>query len=236
MKTFLKFSLLAALMAANGQISTQAADGLAPDALMPVVPAKVESVADGIIVPLQGAFLKVEFYAPEIVRVVCAPDRAFFDRKSVTLGPEPAAKTSFSVKTQNSEAILSSSKLQVLPELQALVEVPVLLPDGTILEEPGLDPANGVFYSPLHPFQSTATTKPGHTVPKACASPRSLPDFPVFGIGSTAAAKSAPARKAPSAPTPRNPGKAQQARVTGFALDLGAGGPDAEDADFAQSA
>jgi hypothetical protein len=48
--------------------------------------------------------------------------------------------------------VLSSSKLQVLPELQALVEVPVLLPDGTILEEPGLDPANGVFFAPLHPF------------------------------------------------------------------------------------
>ncbi len=48
--------------------------------------------------------------------------------------------------------VLSSSKLQVLPELQALVEVPVLLPDGTILEEPGLDPASGVFYAPLHPF------------------------------------------------------------------------------------
>ena len=73
----------------------------------------MERIADGIIVPLQGAFLKVEFYAPDIVRVACAPDRAFFDRKSVTMGPEPAVKTSFSVKTQNSEAILSSSKLQV---------------------------------------------------------------------------------------------------------------------------
>ncbi|MDR3509800.1 MAG: methyl-accepting chemotaxis protein, partial [Caulobacteraceae bacterium] len=50
-------------------------------------------------------------------------------------------------------------------------------------------------------------------------------------------AKPAPAKRAqPSVPTPRNTVKAQQARVQGFALDLGAGGPDAEDADFKESA
>ena len=113
MKTLLKYLLLAALMTANVQLFAQAADPAARDALAPSQPPKVEKVADGVIVPLQGAFLKVEFCAPDIVRVVCAPNRAFFDHKSVTLGPEPAAKTSFSVKTQNSETILSSSKLQV---------------------------------------------------------------------------------------------------------------------------
>lgn len=56
--------------------------------------------------------------------------------------------------------VLSSSKLQVLPTLQALVEVPVLLPDGSILEEPGLDPASGVFFAPLHPF-SPMPEEPG---------------------------------------------------------------------------
>ena len=48
--------------------------------------------------------------------------------------------------------VLGSSKLQTLPLLQALVEVPVLLADGTILEEPGLDPESGVFYAPLRAF------------------------------------------------------------------------------------
>jgi hypothetical protein len=44
--------------------------------------------------------------------------------------------------------VLASSKLQMLPALQALVEVPVILPDGSILDEPGLDPETGVFYAP----------------------------------------------------------------------------------------
>ena len=81
MKTFLKFPLLAALMTANVQVFAQAADQAAPDTLAPSQPPKVEKVADGVIVPLQGAFLKVEFCAPDIVRVACATNRAFFDRR-----------------------------------------------------------------------------------------------------------------------------------------------------------
>ncbi|MDR3508344.1 MAG: methyl-accepting chemotaxis protein [Caulobacteraceae bacterium] len=59
---------------------------------------------------------------------------------------------------------------------------------------------------------------------------------PARATAPRAAGKPAPARKAPPAPTSRHTVKAQQARVSGFALDLGAGGPDAEDANFAQSA
>jgi alpha-D-xyloside xylohydrolase len=113
MKTLLKYLLLAALMTANVQLFAQAADPAARDALAPSQPPKVEKVADGVIVPLQGAFLKVEFCAPDIVRVVCAPNRAFFDRKSVTTEPKQIVKTSVSVKTANGESILSTSKLQV---------------------------------------------------------------------------------------------------------------------------
>ncbi len=49
--------------------------------------------------------------------------------------------------------VLASSKLQALPMLQALVEVPVLLPDGNVLEEPGLDPESGIFYAPRCTFE-----------------------------------------------------------------------------------
>jgi hypothetical protein len=48
--------------------------------------------------------------------------------------------------------VMASSKAQRLPVLQALVEVPVLLPDGTILEDPGMDYDSGIFFAPVHPF------------------------------------------------------------------------------------
>ncbi|MCD7111418.1 methyl-accepting chemotaxis protein [Rhizobium sp. DKSPLA3] len=52
----------------------------------------------------------------------------------------------------------------------------------------------------------------------------------------TATARPASAPRKPAAPAPRQSVSAQQARVKGFALDLSMGGPDADDADFKQSA
>ena len=93
-------ALLVAMFAA-GQLSTHAA------------PNAPEKVADGIVVPLPGAFLKVEVYADNVVRIACAKDRAFFKRQSVVTEPKRAVKTDWSLKTENGEAILSTAKLQV---------------------------------------------------------------------------------------------------------------------------
>lgn len=47
--------------------------------------------------------------------------------------------------------IRESSNHQGIPELLAVVEMPVFLEDGSILTTPGLHAASGIFYAPLHP-------------------------------------------------------------------------------------
>ena len=54
--------------------------------------AAVEKVADGIVVPVGGAFLKIQVCADDIIRVASARDRAFFSRKSSRREHEPAEK------------------------------------------------------------------------------------------------------------------------------------------------
>jgi alpha-D-xyloside xylohydrolase len=77
------------------------------------LPNPPEKLADGIAVPINGTFLKVEVYADNVVRIACAKDRAFFARKSVMTEPKRANKTDWSLKTDSGEAILSTAKLQV---------------------------------------------------------------------------------------------------------------------------
>lgn len=46
--------------------------------------------------------------------------------------------------------LLASSHTQSLPSLLAVVETPVFLMDGTILDEPGFDSESGLYYAPLN--------------------------------------------------------------------------------------
>ena len=94
------FLLIAALTIA-GPCSTQAA------------PEPLEKSADGVIVPVNGTFLKVQVYADNIVRIACSKDRSFFDRKSVVTQPKRAVKTRWSVKSENGETVISTAKLEV---------------------------------------------------------------------------------------------------------------------------
>ena len=113
MKTFLKHSILIALIVANGRIFAQTVNESSQNPAGLNRPAAPEKLADGIVVPLKDAFLKVEVYGDNIVRIACAKDREFFARKSVMTEPKRAAKTAWSLKTENGEAILSTAKLQV---------------------------------------------------------------------------------------------------------------------------
>src|SRR5579862_1108257 len=76
-----------------------------------------EKTTDGMIVQLPGTFLKVEIDADNMVRIACAPDRAFFDRQSVVTEPKRIVKTKWSLNTENGEAVLSTAKLQVHVDL-----------------------------------------------------------------------------------------------------------------------
>jgi alpha-D-xyloside xylohydrolase len=101
MKIFLKRFILPAVFFAHTQIFAQAAGG------------PLEKLADGIVVPVNGTFLKVQIYSADVVRIACAKDRAFFDRKSVATEPKIILKTKWSLKTENGEAVLSTTNLQV---------------------------------------------------------------------------------------------------------------------------
>ncbi|TCP73602.1 hypothetical protein C8J31_1611, partial [Rhizobium sp. PP-CC-2G-626] len=64
---------------------------------------------------------------------------------------------------------------------------------------------------------------------------------PIAAAPQRAAHHAAPSRpsaapRKPATAAPRQSVSAQQARVKGFALDMSMGGPDADDADFKQSA
>ncbi len=53
-----------------------------------------------------------------------------------------------------------SSEHKGLPELTAVVEVPVFLEDGSILTKPGLDSACGIYFAPLHSTFPTIPERP----------------------------------------------------------------------------
>jgi alpha-D-xyloside xylohydrolase len=101
MKPFFRNTIFIALFAACGESFAQT-PGNQP-----------EKLADGIIIPINDTFLKVQFYAPDVVRIACAKDRAFFNRDSIVTEPKKAIKTRWSLKMENGEAILLTTNLQV---------------------------------------------------------------------------------------------------------------------------
>ena len=113
MKPLLRRLSLIALIVAHGQIFAKTVNESPRNQAKLTRPAAPEKLADGIVVPVNYTFLKVEVYADNVVRIACAKDRAFFARKSVVTEPKRAVKTNWSLKTENGEAVLSTAKLQV---------------------------------------------------------------------------------------------------------------------------
>ncbi|PYE24422.1 hypothetical protein C8J32_1051, partial [Rhizobium sp. PP-CC-3A-592] len=72
--------------------------------------------------------------------------------------------------------------------------------------------------------------------PVAAAPQRSAHHAAHHAAHHTAPSRPSAAPRKPAATAPRQSVSAQQARVKGFALDMSMGGPDADDADFKQSA
>jgi alpha-D-xyloside xylohydrolase len=77
-----------------------------------------EKLADGIIIPVNDTFLRVQVYADNVVRIACARDRTFFERPSVVTEPKRLVKTDWSLNTDHDEAILSTARLQVHVNLE----------------------------------------------------------------------------------------------------------------------
>lgn len=114
MKTFLKCFILAALMAANGQLPAQAAnESQQKNQVEPIRLAAPEKLSDGIVVPINGTFLKVEVFAGNVIRIAAAKDRAFLAHSTPATEVRHPEKTRWKLDTRDGVATLSTAKLQV---------------------------------------------------------------------------------------------------------------------------
>jgi alpha-D-xyloside xylohydrolase len=77
-----------------------------------VSPNPPERLEDGVVFHVNGNWLKLEVCADNLIRVAYAKDPAFFGRKTLAAGVRQDARTQWSLKTENGEAILATDKLQ----------------------------------------------------------------------------------------------------------------------------
>src|SRR5512138_2986512 len=91
--------------------------GLTAAAAAPSSAAPPEKLDDGIIVPLNGGFLKVEVRADDVVRVAYARERDFFSHASLVVLPGAAPATSWLLTTTEREAQLATAHLRVRVDL-----------------------------------------------------------------------------------------------------------------------
>ena len=76
-----------------------------------------EKVADGILVGIGDAFLKIEVCSDDVIRVAYAKDRAFFARKSLMAEPKRCETPQWKLTSERGEAILTTAKLRVKVDL-----------------------------------------------------------------------------------------------------------------------
>jgi len=79
----------------------------------PAQTAVPETVADGIVVPVNGQFIKIQVCASNIIRVAAAPDRAFFQHPSRSVLPASGNPGHWRVKTRDGFARLTTDSLEV---------------------------------------------------------------------------------------------------------------------------
>jgi alpha-D-xyloside xylohydrolase len=72
----------------------------------------VEKVADGIVVKVGDALLKIEVCSDDVVRVLYAKDRAFFARKTLAAAPKDCAPVKWQLAEANGAATVSTAKLK----------------------------------------------------------------------------------------------------------------------------
>jgi len=78
-----------------------------------------EKVADGIIVPLGGTFLKVQVCSDDILRIACSKDRAFFNRKSLAVQPAGFEPVKWSFTEDSQAATVATAKLKARVDLKS---------------------------------------------------------------------------------------------------------------------
>src|ERR1039458_9706789 len=92
-------------MVANGQWPAQAAnESQQKNQIEPNRLAAPEKISDGIIVPLNGSFLKVEVFADNVIRIAVAKDRKFFARSTPATEVRRKEKTRWKLDTRDGVA------------------------------------------------------------------------------------------------------------------------------------
>jgi len=77
----------------------------------------MEKQADGVVLALDNAFLKIEVRADNVVRVAYAKDQAFFARPSLVVQPRSGPGVLWELTTAPDEATVATAKLQVRVKL-----------------------------------------------------------------------------------------------------------------------
>jgi alpha-D-xyloside xylohydrolase len=77
----------------------------------------MEKQTDGIVVALNGAYLKIEVRADNVIRVAYAKDQAFFARTSLVVQPRSGPAVPWELKTGPDEATVATAKLQARVKL-----------------------------------------------------------------------------------------------------------------------
>jgi len=76
-----------------------------------------EKQSDGIIVSVPNGFVKVGLRGDNIVRVAFAKDRAFFERKSLSVLREPSAWSIWTLKSDSHQATITTARLKIRVDL-----------------------------------------------------------------------------------------------------------------------
>ena len=73
-----------------------------------------EKVADGVLVPVGAATLKVEVCTDDVVRIVYAPSREFFDRKSLVTAPKRCEGATWDMAATAASVVVHTAHLRVV--------------------------------------------------------------------------------------------------------------------------
>lgn len=76
-----------------------------------------EKVGDGVVLAVDGGFLKLEVVSENIIRVAYAKDRAFLERRSLAAGPRRHDPVKWDLETGAKEATVSTARLRARVDL-----------------------------------------------------------------------------------------------------------------------
>jgi alpha-D-xyloside xylohydrolase len=78
---------------------------------------QIDRLADGIVVPFENAFLRLELVADDVVRVAYARERSFFERRSLMAAPRRSDPVRFELTQREDDVTIATPRLRVRVDL-----------------------------------------------------------------------------------------------------------------------